>query len=254
MGGGFRLHYTMRLPELPELYRDLLNLRLAQSRESIEEFSSTYDARFTWSATPEGISFWRILSRATVVADLLPIPESSIQELIDLNTPNAALGPMNTDPIFSENNRVLHPEFQTLAQQRRHQLGDTGENEPNTLMCAFAWNLSPEGSAFWNRVNEDRSTTTDLAIAIEANSRWSNTNQGERPELPKTKEPSTPEPKKHSTMEDVFAGMNRHAKKEDNKETITEEDKVFNRIAKTTIAPTDVDLSRPAGGYLGTTG
>ena len=38
----------------------------------------------------------------------------------------------------------------------------------------------------------------------------------------KTVEPlftATPEPKKHSTMEDVFAGMNRHAKKESSKES-----------------------------------
>lgn len=118
------------------------------------------------------------------------------------------------------------------------------EEDQNDLIDAFDWSMTPEDLEFWSRVNEARATDADLAIAIEANRGYS--------KYPSTKkeQPSTPEPKKHSTMEDVFAGMNRHAKKEDNtkKEKLTEEDKeLLNKIeARRHLGTTgEEDSARP---------
>lgn len=218
----------MNRSELPELYRDLVDLRRMQAINPAypDPEEEEIHRGFFWDQTPEDHDFWQSCFYGRTVANLPPIPESSIQELIELLIIETPQSPMNTDTIRDDNRQALHPEFQTLAQHNRAELGPCGGegDDPNELMFAFTWIRTEQGRNFWARVNRNESTDADLALAIEAN----RNNTTTHPIKKKTVKPlfthPTPEPKKNSTMEDVFAGMNRHAKKEDSKETITEKD------------------------------
>ena len=228
MGGGFRLHlgyeYTMNRSELPELYRNLVDLRRKQAQLFPDPEEEEIQKGFIWCQTPEDDYFWRLCCYARTVANLPPIPESSIQELLDLIIIETLQSPMNTDTIRNDNGQALHPEFQTLAQHNRKEQGPCRYEgvDTNELVFAFTWVNTEQGRNFWHRVNCNESTDADLALAIESNRNTTTTHP-------------TPEPKKHSTMDDVFAGMNRHAKKENNQKS-DQEIKKRTKIHETTIS------------------
>jgi len=238
----------MHRSDLPELYKDLLKLREDQQHPNRNIYLENLMASLAWKIQPEGSRFWSTCHKATTVDQLPQIPESSIQELIDLTI---AQPPMNTDLILDTDNQALHPEFQALAQRRREELGHCGSTEldKNKLFYAFIWHSSPEGQRFWERVNRACATDADLALATEAN-------RGYNKHSATKKEQLTPEPKKHSTMEDVFKGINRHAKKENNtnKEKLTEEDKELLSKLETVSSEQSQPSTRNDGSNPRTTG
>src|SRR6056297_3405082 len=97
--------------------------------------------------------------------------------------------------IINQKNQPLPEPYQSLAQLRLKQSPIDPENPSYRLISSFAWDKTKEDHDWWSRVHS-----------------------GDCPEIPESSlkelNLSNPKPKKHSTMEDVFKGINRHAKKE----------------------------------------
>lgn len=226
MGGGFRLHSIMHKDELPALYQDLADLRIAQHISRGTHVADFRGFRFIWVDTPEEFEWWLAVSASSDVQDLPPIPESSIQELLDHNMPSTTLDPMNLITDYSGD--PLPEPYQSLAQERRAEYNHQHQPIPsicNRLQHAFNWSATEEEHRWWGMVNQG------FSPAIIAHS-------------PTPAKEEKPEPKKHSTMEDVFVGMNRHAKKENSKEDSTKEDKEL--IDELEAVPSE-RIQEPAG-------
>jgi hypothetical protein len=125
-------------------------------------------------------------------------------------------------------NKPLPEPYQALAQKRLKQHAFKPEDPNYYLIDSFDWQSTPEGHHWWREVDEGGSPPIPESSLKELNDK--------------------PEPRKHSTMEDVFAGMNRHAKKENSKEEITEEDRKLLKELNT-VSSEQPERSSTSGGY-----